>query len=153
MNIYSKQSIAQNFSDIINSDKEFQKKKDEIALLIRNNDEFFSYKDFRGLLPISAAVATQNLELVRWLLDQQGAEEFIDELNYDFSTALYKAVVYGNLDIVKTLIEYGANPQPDPDRLPLSDALRYTPLNNIDSIVNYIEEKKGVDISKFDSDG
>lgn len=77
--------------------------------------------------PIFSAVNSGNAEVVRWLLEQGARSEFVvnDVAGKSRNFALGSAIMDGRLDLVKLLVEYGADVNVlYAKRTPLIDAQR-----------------------------
>ena len=79
-----------------------------IAEMLLSNNADVNKVNFHDRTPLFYAIINDNVDLVDLFL-QHGAIVNFDDLPND-EQLLYKACYYSNLEIVKLLLEYGANP-------------------------------------------
>jgi ankyrin repeat protein len=130
----------------VNIDFGREEKKEKIQELCKDNPDIFSYTNYSGLLPLHVAIFCESIKLIKFLLDL-GADKYVNEQESDGKTVVYYAVISGNLDIVKLLIEeYGAEVDFT------CDVLNYCSADKAMDMAKYLESTVSMDIDEFQSD-
>ena len=99
---YPEEKYARNYTELIFAIK--NNNLQEISKLIKKID--INSRDNSGNTPLMYAIATGNLETVKYLVEQ-GA--YVTAVNSSYETPLHISSFYEYLDISKYLIEHGAN--------------------------------------------
>jgi ankyrin repeat protein len=106
--------------------------------------------DIFGNTPLHSAAKSGNLDLVKYLIEEKGAD--FNAPDNDGETPLHSAASWGTLDVLKYLIEEkGADfNTPDNDgETPLHSAASWGTLD----VVKYLIEEKGADFNALDKCG
>ncbi|KAG4087429.1 ankyrin repeat-containing domain protein [Neocallimastix lanati (nom. inval.)] len=122
---------------------------ENVAKFLVNKVENISDKNnFYRLSPLFIALRRKNFNIIPILLETN--KIYIDDLDNNGNTALVYAVKYGNIELVKTMVKYGANINVKSNNG--KPILIIAVKNNNIEIVRYLI-KCGIDLNNVDNNG